>query len=149
MKKLIFLTLAISTQVNAQQFGTCNIKYHSIYDGDTFYGEINCKRSLTQTLYAKELPIRVGGIDTPEMKTRERNFYPCEKDLAIKGKEFVRVRLEKANNIEIRNAETDKYFRVLGDVYIDGVPLAKLLIYNKLAVEYHGEGKNQKNWCNL
>jgi len=149
MKKLVFVALAISSQSIAQQFGTCTVKYHSIYDGDTFYGEINCNRGMNKTLYAEKLPIRVGGIDTPEMKARRRNFYPCEKQLAIQGRNFVMQLLEKAQQIEIRNAKTGKYFRVLGDVYIDGTSLSEALIYNKLAVSYDGGHKNKVNWCNL
>lgn len=44
-----------------------------------------------------------------------------------------------------RSIKRDKYFRLLGDVYVDDKNLGASLVKAGLAVPY--EGGTKKNWC--
>lgn len=45
----------------------------------------------------------------------------------------------------LKNIKRGKYFRLLADVYVDGVNLGDQLIKHAHAVRY--EGKTNNNWC--
>ena len=111
----------------------------SIYDGDTFRAYIDSEHPII----GNNISIRVKGIDTPEIKSS------ClkEKQLARKAKEMTVYMLRGANNIELKNIDRGKYFRILADVEVDGISLAKTLLDNNLAVKYDG-GKKTHDWCN-
>lgn len=115
------------------------VKYISNYDGDTIKFHI----SNTHPLLGDKISIRVNGVDTPEMRTKDK----CEKKLAKMSKEFVQEILLKAKNIELRNIERGKYFRVVADVYIDGKSIKESLFKYKLAVQYNGGTKSKVDWC--
>jgi micrococcal nuclease len=53
--------------------------------------------------------------------------------------------LRAAKNITLKNIKLGKYFRLIADVYIDGVSLGELLIKYKHAEVYQGKAK--KTWC--
>ena len=54
-------------------------------------------------------------------------------------------RLRAAKSIILKNIKRGKYFRLIADVYVDGVNLGKLLIKQNHAVKY--KGKTKKTWC--
>ena len=110
----------------------------SIYDGDTFRVNINSYPSII----GKKMAIRVNDIDTPELRTK------CNKEklLAREAKKLTVATLRGGKTIELRNLQRGKYFRIVADVYVDGVSLANVLIKSKLAVRYDG-GTKVKNWC--
>jgi len=54
--------------------------------------------------------------------------------------------LTKPKVIELRNLQRGKYFRIVADVYADGVNVGDELIKESLAVIYDG-GKKIKDWC--
>ena len=87
------------------------------------------------------MSIRINGIDAPEMKSH------CKKEriLAIASKEATVLMLRSAHTIEIRNIKRGKYFRLIADVYADGVSIGRELIRRHLAVPYYG--KTKINWC--
>ncbi len=142
--KIIFLILLTFVILQAQSLKDIKFKdvvvdeVTSIYDGNTFRANINSYPDII----GKRMAIRINGIDTPEIKTK------CikEKKLARKAKQFTVSKLRNAKIIELRNIKRGKYFRIVADVYIDGINLAKQLIKKDLAVEYHG-GKKVKDWC--
>lgn len=107
-----------------------------VYDGDTFYVDMPHWPEPVR----KRLGIRVRGIDTPEIKGK----CDSEKDLALQARDHVRIILSKGR-VELRNTTRGKYFRLVSDVYVDGIDLGKSLINQGLAREYHG-GKRQ-SWC--
>jgi len=88
MKYYLFLVFCIVLQIPANaapQYGTVTVsKLISVYDGDTFRVDIN---SLPPIL-GKNIPVRVAGIDTPEIQGK--CFY--EKNLAKKKPETLCVR---------------------------------------------------------
>ncbi|WP_338666815.1 thermonuclease family protein [Pseudodesulfovibrio methanolicus] len=107
----------------------------SVYDGDTFRCDLACYPPLV----GENIGIRVNGIDTPEMKDRR----PEVKALAIKARDYVRKWFEEAQTVELRNLRRGKYFRIVADVYVDGVSLAERLIELGYAHPYDG-GTKQK-----
>jgi endonuclease YncB( thermonuclease family) len=87
------------------------------------------------------LPIRLAGIDTPEIK----GACAREKALAMRARTYVRERLLDAQHIEITPVARDKYFRVLSIITVDGHDLADDLQAAGLARPYGGGTKSP--WC--
>jgi len=141
MKKLLLLTLflgVLSAQA-APEYGTVTVsKVISVYDGDTFRVDIDS----LPPIVGKNIPIRLNGVDTPEI----RGKCEYEKDLALKARDFVRNKLANAKKIKLTKLQRGKYFRVVADVYLDGVSLEQELLENKLAYKYTGGKKS--SWCN-
>jgi endonuclease YncB( thermonuclease family) len=133
------LSLFIFSNADAINYGTVTInEVTSIYDGDTFRATIKDY----QSIIGKRIPIRISGIDTPELRGKCKK----EKILALKAKQFTVSMLRAAHTIELHNMQRGKYFRIVADVIADGVSVGDELLKNTLAVEYHG-GHKFKNWC--
>lgn len=130
MQQLFLAALTVCT-LNATDF--CDVKYLSNHDGDTVTVEIPD----VHPLLGHRMPIRIKGINTPEMTSRG----PCEKAMAIKAKEHVSKRLSVATKIDIVECEREKYSRLLCRVVVDGVDLGDELLANKLAITYDGGTK--------
>jgi len=140
-KKLLLLTLflGVFSAQAAPEYGTVIVsRVISVYDGDTFRVDIDS----LPPIVGKNIPIRLNGIDTPEI----RGKCQYEKDLALKARDFVRNKLANAKEIKLTKLQRGKYFRVVADVYIDGVSLEQELLENKLAYKYSGGKKI--SWCN-
>lgn len=110
----------------------------SIYDGDTIRVRLKC----SEPLFCSSLPVRVAGIDTPELKTKDA----CEKQAAQRAKAYATSFL-KAGKLELRNCSRGKYFRLVCDVYSNGQSLANALIQRGLAYPYDGGTKTKRNYC--
>ena len=113
-------------------------KVISVYDGDTIRVNIDS----FPDIIGKNISIRLKGIDAPEIKGK------CQKeiDLAIMARDYLRNAINKSNQIELRNIKRGKYFRIVGELYIDGINVTKNLIKRKLA--YHYSGGKKRTWCN-
>jgi len=110
-----------------------------IYDADTVYVRLPDSSGLP--IFTQNIGIRINGIDTPELRTRCK----AEKVLGYKAKyAFVEI-LSKAKKIEIKNYFRGKYFRIVADVFVDGVNVKDLLIKTGLAKPYDGGTKTP--WC--
>ena len=48
--------------------------------------------------------------------------------------------------IELRDMVRGKYFRIVADVYLDGMSLSQLLLDKGHAIRYDG-GKKNISWC--
>ena len=116
-----------------------NVKYIRNHDGDTITVNINN----VHPIIGKEISVRVYGIDTPEIRTKNM----CEKKKAVEAKLLVKELLVNADNIEIRDIKRDKYFRIVGKVYADGVSVGEMLLKKKLAYPYYGKTKSNIDWC--
>ena len=142
MKKLfLVITLCLGAFVvqAATEYGSVTVsKVISVYDGDTFRVNIGS----LPPIVGKNIPIRLEGVDTPEIQGK----CQYEKDLAIKARDFVRSKLDNANEIMLNNLQRGKYFRIVADVTVDGVSLEKELLENELAYKYSGGKKS--SWCN-
>ncbi len=102
----------------------------SVYDGDTFKVNIDGY----PPIIGENVPIRIAGIDTPEI----RGTSGYTQETAQKAKKFTQNRLRKAKEIKLRNMKRGKYFRIIAEVYVDGVNLGKELIRVGLAKRYDG-----------
>ena len=113
-----------------------NVSIASIYDGDTFKINLNCSLAV----YCEKVPVRVRGVDTPEIKGKTER----EKKLAQKAKEFTKEFLAQ-EPINLSNCSRDKYFRLLCDVKNgQGKNLAQELIKHNLGYSYDGGTKSDQ-----
>jgi micrococcal nuclease len=115
-----------------------NVQYVDNYDGDTITFNIPG----VHPLLGKNAKIRVSGVDTPEIRTKDR----CEKALALKAKKIVGNALTNAKRIDLANVERGKYFRIVADVRYDGSDLKQLLQDRKLSRAYEGGTKSKASW---
>jgi micrococcal nuclease len=110
-----------------------------VYDGDTI--------TLAAKLPYDESPIyrfqvRLNGIDTPEMKGKTED----EKKAALYSKNEM-IHLVMNKTVELKNVSTEKYGRILADVYVDGLHVNKWMLDNNLAVAYDGGSKKSpESW---
>lgn len=137
--KLAFLFLLLSVPVFAQNTqetqrtqGFNKVTLASVYDGDTFRVHLSCRYGV----FCKTMPIRVRGVDCPEM----RGVPPETKALAKQAKQFTKDFLT-SGKILLRTCGRDKYFRLLCDVKVNGKSLGEELIKAGLAVPYDGGTK--------
>ena len=135
---LMFLpTLALAKEIEMKKY---NYKITRILDGDT----VGFEAAFLPDPLKKELLIRIYGVDTPEKGHRAQ--CPEEAKKGITATQFTADTLNKAKKIEVAIGNWDKFGgRVLGDVFVDGQSLRKLLITNGFAREYYGEAKT--SWC--
>ena len=109
------------------------------YDGDTLTVNIPD----VPALIGKKISVRVLGIDTPEVRTKNK----CEKEAGRIARNLVASTLKNAKTVELHNVQRDKYFRILADVMVDGRSLSEILIKNNLAYAYDGGTKKHPDWC--
>jgi micrococcal nuclease len=127
-----------ATALSAAEFGTATVaSVRTVYDGDTFRVNI----SDWPAVVGESMPVRIKGVDTPEL----RGKCQSEKDAARAAKQFSVARLGEGELIELRFIERDKYFRLLAEVWIDGVSLGAQLLNAGLAVPY--DGGKKRVWC--
>ena len=112
-------------------------KVVSVYDADTFKANIEGWPAVV----GEAMPIRVAGIDAPEI----RGKCESEKRRAREARDFARALLISAEDVELKNIERGKYFRLVADVYIDGESLAEKLVASGQAVAYQGGARGE--WC--
>jgi endonuclease YncB( thermonuclease family) len=106
-----------------------------VYDGDTF--------TMISKLPHSEGPIyrfsvRMKGIDSPEIKGKTMN----EKELAMKSRDAL-SKLILGKIVVLKNATTEKYGRILADVYIGELCINEWMLTNKFAVKYDGGTKER------
>ena len=108
----------------------------SVYDGDTFKINLNCSLAV----YCEKVPVRVRGVDCPEMKGKTAK----EKRLAQQAKAFTKDFLSQPP-ITLTHCGRDKYFRLLCDVSnAQGEDLAQALIQRGLGYAYDGGEKSNQ-----
>lgn len=115
------------------------VKYIKNYDADT----VTFKIPSVHPLLGEDINIRVTGVDTPEIRTKNK----CEKEKGRFAKKLVQNLLKNAKRIDLVNVERGKYFRIVADVMIDGKSLSYYILKNGLGVTYDGGKKKQVDWC--
>lgn len=104
-----------------------------VYDGDTI--TIASKLPFADSpLY--RLSVRLDGIDTPEIKSKNEDEKTCAKETRD---ELAALILNK--EIQLKNIKTEKYGRILADVYLGEIHINQLLIEKRMAVKYGGGTK--------
>lgn len=88
------------------------------------------------------LSVRLNGIDTPEMKGK--NISEEEKNASINARDFV-SNLTLNKFVRLENVSSEKYGRILADVYIGNIHLNELLLKERYAVPYDGGSKKKPN----
>jgi endonuclease YncB( thermonuclease family) len=82
------------------------------------------------------LSVRLNGIDAPEIKGKSAE----EKEVAKEARDFL-SNLVLNKMIRLENVESEKYGRILADVYLGDVHLNELLLKERYAVKYGGGTK--------
>ena len=107
-----------------------------VYDGDTI--TIASKLPYAASpLY--RFSVRLAGIDSAEIKGKTER----EKTMAQEAKNALQ-NLILHRVVTLKNITTEKYGRLLADVYIDGIHVNKWLLENNYAIAYSGGTK--ANW---
>jgi endonuclease YncB( thermonuclease family) len=139
MKKLIILTVTMIgcyllglSHSSPISTGNPQVYLVSIHDGDTITVDI----VNWPPIIGHHIPIRIKGIDTPEMNDKSERV----RSLAIASKEFLESKISKSS-LQIHNLERDKYFRISADVYADGTNVGNLLLKKGFAKPYDGGKK--------
>lgn len=130
MFRLVVLFLILGFPVSAQAAEVLVVELVRVVDGDTIIVNIDG----WPPVVGHEIGIRVNGCDTPELRDKR----PDIKAMAYRAKETVDAILRRAEVIELHNIGRGKYFRLVADVYADGVSLANILIASGLALPYDG-----------
>jgi len=104
----------------------------AIHDGDTLTINLPCNLPAV----CQHMPVRIYGIDTPELNDKR----PDIKRLAALAKARVMALTNKEHKVELKIVGRDKYFRLDGIVFSDGVSIADTLQAEGLAKPYSGEG---------
>jgi endonuclease YncB( thermonuclease family) len=106
-----------------------------VYDADTI--TIASKLPYNESpLY--RLSVRLNGIDTPEMKGK--GVTDEEKEAAKTARDFV-SNLVFNKFVRLENIQTEKYGRILADVFVGDIHLNELLIKQRYAFKYDGGTK--------
>jgi micrococcal nuclease len=104
-----------------------------VYDGDT----ITIASALP---YANSpiyrFPVRLNGIDTPEMHGKDE-----DEKIAAKNAQQALEKLILHKDVVLKNVKTEKYGRVLADVYLGDIHLNRWMLENHYAVIYNGGTK--------
>ena len=104
-----------------------------VYDGDTI--------TIAAKLPYKHSPIyrfsvRLNGIDTPEIKGKDDDEKKCAELARNALKELIIGKV-----IQLRNVQTEKYGRILAEVYCDNINLNDWMVRERFAVKYDGGTK--------
>ena len=117
---------------------SCTIR--SITDGDGLRVDIDLGFGVTlRGDDGRGVNIRLFGIDAPESRTRNRQ----EKAHGLLAKKFVQEHCQVGEKYILRTREKGKFGRWLGEIKTRKGLITKLLIKNKLAVEYYGQNKKE------
>jgi len=108
-------------------------KVIKVYDGDTI--TIASKLPNTENPIYR-FSVRLNGIDSAEIKGKTAN----EKRLAIEARDKLHE-LIFGKMIHLKNISTEKYGRILADVYLDDLHVNQWMLDNGLAVPYDGGTK--------
>ena len=106
-----------------------------VYDGDTI--TILSKLPYPESPLYK-FSVRLNGIDCPEIKGESDDEKQCAQ---LAKRELENLILNK--QVTLKNLNTEKYGRILADVYLDELHLNKHMLDKRLAVTYDGGKKSR------
>ena len=114
-------------------------KVIKVYDGDTI--TIASKMPYFRSPIYR-FSVRLNGIDTPEIKSKD----PFEKEIAFKARDYLSEKILD-QKVTLKNVQTEKYGRLLADVYHQSCNINNDLIEKRYAVTYDGGTKQSPdNW---
>lgn len=106
-----------------------------VYDGDSitvifkFNGEY------------QQFKVRMLGYDSPELRTKNQN----EKEYALEAKRVLSDQILN-RTFKLECSEFDKYGRLLGVVYIDGINVNEWMVRMHYGIPYTGGTKQKIDW---
>jgi endonuclease YncB( thermonuclease family) len=116
-------------------------KVIKVYDGDTI--TIASKLPNTETPIYR-FSVRLSGIDSAEIHGKTQN----EKKHAIVARDKLHE-LIFGKMVHLKNISTEKYGRMLADVYLDNLHINQWMLDQHLAIPYDGGAKHRpKEWDN-
>lgn len=116
-------------------------KVVKVYDGDTI--TVAAKLPYTDSPIYR-FSVRLNGIDSPEIKAKSST----EKMLAVNAREALSGRILN-KIVQLKNTSTEKYGRLLADVYLGETNMNEWMLANKYAVPYDGGTKHRPDeWIN-
>ena len=111
-----------------------------VYDGDTI--TVANKLPIYHCNDMFRFSVRLNGIDTPEIKGKNED----EKEAAKVAKNALSEKI-LGKYVMLKNVATEKYGRLLADVYLGDLNLNNWMLENRFAVSYDGGTKNApKSW---
>lgn len=117
-----------------------DIKLNRVIDGDTIVADID----LGFDVWLKDQYIRLSGVDTPELKSKDKLHRAAGLLAKTKLTEFLssaRGLLLKSENFQ---PEDDKYGRILGTIITDrDENVNHYLLNNRYGVPYNGQNKGE------
>lgn len=115
-------------------------KVIKIYDGDTITIASKIENLKDSLVY--RFSVRLNGIDTPEIKGKNED----EKEIAKKARDSL-SQLILGKIVTLKNVETEKYGRLLAELYLEDIHLNQWMLEKRYAVKYGGGTKNSpENW---
>ncbi len=132
---LLVLVLLVPLLATAEELD--GVRVVDCYDGDTCTVNIHG----LPTVFGAKLPIRLRGIDAPELKGR----CPAESAKALAAKAYLAARLTHAKTVRLIHVGRDKYFRLLVTILADGANINEELVAMGLARPYDGGAR--QSWC--
>lgn len=112
-------------------------KVIKVYDGDTI--TIATKLPYNDSVIYR-FSVRLIGIDSPEIK----GSTEIEKRLAILSRDALH-KLIFGKIVRLEDVGTEKYGRLLANVYLDDINVSDWMVQNGYAVKYNGGKKNRPN----
>lgn len=109
-----------------------------VYDGDTI--TIAAKLPIPNSPMYR-FSVRLNGIDCPEIKGKDEAEKQCAQ---IARQAMSNLVMNKV--VTLKNIQTEKYGRILADVYVDNLHLNQYMLDHKLAVPYNGKTKAEFNY---
>lgn len=123
----LFFSFPLFAQQPASNF--YKVRLGKVIDGDTFKVYLAC----SYKLFCKSVSVRVRGIDTAELKSKDET----KRAKAQEAKRFTQEFLT-GHKIVLKRCTRGKYFRLLCEVYADNKSLADALLAANLAISYNG-----------
>lgn len=107
----------------------------SVYDGDTVIVSID----LGFDVWLRRQRVRLSGLDAPEIRSRDK----AEKESGLLSRERLisLLALRGGKPLTLRVSEynaSEKFGRILGRIFADGVDVAEVLLTEGLAKPYDG-----------
>jgi endonuclease YncB( thermonuclease family) len=113
-------------------------KVIKVYDGDTITIATQLYNgSLVPKKEMYKFNIRISGIDTPEIKSSN----VAERELAILARDAL-SNIVMGKVVRLEDISHDKYGRLLCNVFVDDINIAKWMIEHDYAMVYNGGTKH-------
>jgi endonuclease YncB( thermonuclease family) len=109
-------------------------KVIKVYDGDTITIASKLHNSSDERIY--RFSVRLTGIDSAEMKSKDE----IERLHATKARDAL-ASIVLGKMVVLKNVSTEKYGRLLADVYYNNIWLNDWMLKNNYAVPYDGGSK--------